>query len=86
MRANLKFYVRAVWDAEAGVYYSESDIVGLHIEAPTLEAFESAMDEFAPQLIFENHVTTQDLAHRSMLDLIPSITFRAPSEGGAVAA
>ena len=49
------FYVTAVWDEEAGVYYSESDIVGLHIEAESIEDFEQEMLEFAAELIIENH-------------------------------
>jgi Domain of unknown function (DUF1902) len=83
---NLTFYVKAIWDAEAGVYYSESDIVGLHIEAETLDEFEKAIAEFGPQLIVENHMTKRDLAQRSIMDMIPSILFRTPQNGGTVAA
>jgi hypothetical protein len=82
----LEFYVQAVWDAEAGVYYSESDIVGLHVEAETLEAFEAAAAELGPQLIVENHITKRDLAQRSLSELIPWIKFRAPQTDGAAAA
>lgn len=49
------FTVKAVWDDEAGVYVCESDIVGLHIEAATVDAFEELMMEFAPELIAANH-------------------------------
>lgn len=49
------FYVRAVWDEEAQVFYSESDISGLHIEAATLDEFEAVMSEFAEELIAANH-------------------------------
>ena len=28
----MNFFVKAVWDEEAKVFYSDSDIVGLHIE------------------------------------------------------
>ena len=35
------FVVSSIWDAEAKVYYSESEIVGLHIEAATLDEFEA---------------------------------------------
>ena len=49
------FRVKAVWDAEAGVFYAESDIEGLHIEAATLDEFESIMLEVAPELIMVNH-------------------------------
>ena len=33
--------VTAIWDADARVFYLESDIKGLHVEADTLEAFEA---------------------------------------------
>jgi hypothetical protein len=47
--------VRAVWDEDAGVFYSESDISGLHIEAETIEAFQDVLFELAPELIIANH-------------------------------
>ena len=49
------FFVRARWDAEAKVFYSESDIDGLHIEADTVEEFEPIMLQLAPELIAANH-------------------------------
>lgn len=54
------FYVRSIWDGEAGVYYCESDIIGLHIEAQTLEEFEVLMNEFAPDLVVANHRETKN--------------------------
>ena len=83
---SLAFYIKAVWDADAGVFYSESDIIGLHIEAENLDEFEAAAAEFAPKLIMENHITKRDMAQRSLSDLIPWIKFRAPQNGGEVAA
>lgn len=83
---NLTFYVKAIWDADAGVFYSESDIIGLHIEAATIEEFEAAAAELGPQLIVENHITKRDMAQRSLSELIPWIKFRLPQNGGAVAA
>jgi hypothetical protein len=82
----LEFYVRAVRDAEAGVWVSESDIIGLHVESATLEEFEAAAAELGPQLIVENHITKKDLAQRSLSELIPWIKFRARQSGGAAAA
>mgnify|MGYP002782646419 CR=1 FL=1 len=82
----LEFYVKAIWDAEAGVWVSESDIIGLHVEAATLEEFEAVAAEFGPQLIVENHITKRDLAQRSLSELIPWIKFRAPQTDGAAAA
>jgi len=51
------FRVKAVWDAQAEVFYSESDIEGLHIEAATLDEFEAIMLDVAPELIMVNHRT-----------------------------
>jgi Domain of unknown function (DUF1902) len=50
-----EFSVRAVWDAEAQVYYSESDIFGLHIETKSLDEFEAVMVAAAGDLIRANH-------------------------------
>ena len=35
----LTFTVKAVWDEDLKIFFSESDIIGLHIEAKTLEEF-----------------------------------------------
>jgi hypothetical protein len=66
------FYVRSVWDDEAGVYYCESDIIGLHIEAQTLDEFEVLMNEFAPEMIVANHIDPKDFARVPLRDLIPA--------------
>ena len=39
-------YVNAVWDKEAGVFYSRSNIKGLYIEAPTIEEFTDLAREY----------------------------------------
>ena len=44
---NRNFFISAIWDEEAKVYYSESDIKGFHIEAENLDEFEALMQEFA---------------------------------------
>ena len=79
------FRVRAVWDAEAGVFYADSDIEGLHIEATTLDEFESIMLEVAPELIMVNHRSLSDLAQHPLKDLIPAIVWQRPDTEGAVA-
>lgn len=48
------FYVKAIWDPEAGVWYSESNIQGLTLETATLAEFESLAKHFAPELLAEN--------------------------------
>lgn len=51
------FTVEAIWDDEAKVFYSESDISGLHIETKTLEEFEEVMNDVAAELIVANHMS-----------------------------
>lgn len=50
----MSYYVRAVWDADAGVYYSETNIPGLNIEAETLHEFIEIAEELAPQMLEAN--------------------------------
>jgi hypothetical protein len=72
------FFVRSVWDNEAGVFYSESDIKGLHIEAQTLEEFEALMHEFVPELIVANHIDPKDFGRVALRDLIPAWQWLKP--------
>jgi len=48
------YCVRAIWDSEASVWISETDIPGLVIEADTLAEFESLMGELAPEMLATN--------------------------------
>jgi len=48
------YHVTALWDAEASVWVSESDIPGLVIEADTLAEFEALMAEHAPEMLAAN--------------------------------
>lgn len=48
------FYVKAIWDPQAEVWCSESNIQGLVIETATLAEFESLARHFAPDLLAEN--------------------------------
>jgi len=48
------FYVKAIWDPEAEVWCSESDIPGLVIETATLAEFESLARHFSSELLAEN--------------------------------
>ena len=73
-----RYVVTALWDAEARVYYSESDIDGLHIETETLEEFESLIVELAPDLIIENHLSAEEMGTTPLRELIPSIVLREP--------
>lgn len=69
----MNFFVRAVWDKEAKVFYSDSNIVGLHIEAETLEEFREIMVDIAPELVLSNHVTNDDLLTKPLRELVPVI-------------
>lgn len=79
------FVIRAIWDEEAGVFYSESDIRGLHIEAETLDEFQDVMREAAVELIIANHITESDIAKTPIADLIPAIVWQPPGPAAAVA-
>ena len=79
------FHVKAIWDENAKVFYSESDIVGLHIEAATLEEFQQEMEETAVDLVIANHIQTQDLAGKTLTDLIPTIFWECDTTGMAAA-
>ena len=79
------FHVRACWDADAGVYYAESDIEGLHIEAATLQEFEEVLHDVAAELIVANHMTSADLAKTPLQDLVPAIVWQRPEDEPAAA-
>lgn len=48
------FRVIARWDAEASVFYSESDVPGLVVEAETFDEFVDLVNSLAPELLAEN--------------------------------
>jgi hypothetical protein len=48
------YYVKALWDPEAAVWISESDIPGLVIEASTLTEFEVLIWNLAPEVLAAN--------------------------------
>lgn len=77
--AKRMFNITALWDDEAKVFYSESDIIGLHIEAATIEAFEEVMMDVAPGLVVSNHVSKADLESLAPEDLIPAILWQRPA-------
>lgn len=70
---NRSFYVRAVWDPEEKIFFSESNIIGLHLETSTFEEFEEVLMDVAPDLIVANHLTDADLANTPLRDLVPAI-------------
>ena len=50
MKKTRSFWVRAKWDHENRIFWSESNIIGLHIEAPTLDEFQEVMTALVPEL------------------------------------
>ena len=72
------FSVEALWDEEAKVFYSESDIDGLHIEAKTMKEFEKIMLELAPDLILANHFSQHDSSKVPLADIIPAFSLKIP--------
>ena len=78
MAIKRSYYVKALWDDEARVFWSESDIKGLHIEAGTVPDFEHLVGELAPDLIFDNHLRQGELGATALKDLIPSVVVRTP--------
>ena len=48
------YHVEALWDPEAKVWVSSSDVPGLVIETAALGEFEALMRDLAPQLIAVN--------------------------------
>lgn len=72
------FFVRAVWDEDAEVFCSKSDIRVLPIEAATLAKFRSVLVDAAPELIVANHISAPDLAGTPLKDLLPTIVWEPP--------
>jgi len=77
-----KYFVRAHWDADAGVYVSESDIKGLHLEAETLDAFEDLVFEVAADLVLANHIAPVDKTCDPK-DWVPTIIWQRPAEAAS---
>ena len=70
------YHVQANWDAEAGVWVSQSNIPGLVVEAATLAEFVELVETLAPELLADNadihgHVPVE-LRANGMLDLAVS--------------
>ena len=77
MNNKFRFYVRPVWDEEAKVYYSESNIFGLHIEGETEEEFMDAFYEIAPEVIFRNYyqgeISARDLIEKPLKETLKGL-------------
>lgn len=51
----MSFFVKPIWDEEAKVFYSESDIEGLYIEAESLPEFNEIATDIARGVVEANH-------------------------------
>ena len=63
------FYVKAKWDDEAKVFYSETNVPGLNIEADTLKEFLDLAEDLAPQLLKANRPDGEATVTMSGLEL-----------------
>ncbi|MDJ0827922.1 MAG: DUF1902 domain-containing protein [Rhodobacter sp.] len=81
--AKRSFDVTAVWDAEAKVWYSQSDIIGLHVEAETLPEFLDLVRDLAAELIVANHLSPEDIAGTPLRDLIPAVVIHGAPDATA---
>lgn len=79
------FSVSAQWDEDAKVFYTVSDIEGLHIEMRSLDEMEEILFDVAIDLIVANHLTETDLTCTSIRDLIPAIIWHRPDMPSAAA-
>lgn len=77
------FYVRAIWDPDAMTYYTESDIIGLHLESRSLAEIEELVVELGPEMIAANHMTPEELAATPLPDLVPTIVLHLPEPAHA---
>jgi Domain of unknown function (DUF1902) len=73
------FFVRAHWDDEAKVWYSETDIDGLFINAKDLDEFEDVVSEFAGELVLENHWRRGEVPQEMISSTVPIILWQKPS-------
>jgi hypothetical protein len=48
------YYVEAIWDAEAEVFVSQSNVPGLVVEAASLDEFMQTVRELTPVLLDAN--------------------------------
>jgi hypothetical protein len=73
------FFVKALWDDEAKIWYSETDIEGLFINAKDLEEFEEVINGFAGDLVLENHWRRDQVSDELMKTTVPIILWQRPT-------
>ncbi|MEL6550692.1 MAG: DUF1902 domain-containing protein [Pseudomonadota bacterium] len=73
-----RFYAKPIWDPEAEVWISDSNIIGLHLEAKTLAEFEELVDEFAAELILSNHFRGKLPSDENLGSWLPTVVINQP--------
>ena len=48
------YFIRAIWDAEAKVFYSDTNVPGLVVEAENLSDFVAFAEELLPDMLRAN--------------------------------
>jgi hypothetical protein len=81
--AKRTFFVTAVWDDEAKIFYSDSDIDGFHIEAETLEEFEELLFDLGPEMALANHLLPHADPQAPLAELVPAIIWQKPVKPAA---
>ena len=66
----MDFFITPVWDPEAEVFYSDSNIEGLHVEASSLQEFFEIAADVAADLVQANHKP-------AVISQEPTMVFRA---------
>ena len=77
------FTVEAKWDPDAKVWVAETDIIGLALEAETLDEFESALGELAIECIVTNHWAGRVPADLPLSQVIPTVVWKRPAPEAA---
>ena len=73
------FFVKALWDDLAKIWYSETDIDGLFINAKDLDEFEDVINEFAGDLVLENHWRRGQVPEETISSTVPIILWQRPN-------
>jgi Domain of unknown function (DUF1902) len=74
------FFVKAIWDDEAKVWISDTDIEGLFINAKDLDEFEDVVNEFAGELVLENHWRNEKVPSEVIGSTVPIILWHRPED------
>ena len=71
----MNFYIRPIWDDEAKIYYSDSNIIGLHLEARSIDELFAIADEVAIDLVLANHISQDDIFAKPLKEMISTMCY-----------